>query len=162
MITQSELKKILRYDSESGIFTWIGCNKHHSEKNSTIAGCEASGYIKIKIDGKKYSAHRLAWLYVYGEPPNKVIDHIDGDGLNNRIDNLRDCTMQQNNMNHRKKINNSGLPCGVRKTDSGYQARIGHLNQQHVLGTFSTVDEAEEAYLNKKRELFGEYCHVDM
>ena len=80
MITQSELKNILHYNQDTGVFTWI--------KNSIVAGTvEKKGYIAIKINRKSYKAHRLAWLYIYGNFPKEQIDHLNGIKNDNCINN---------------------------------------------------------------------------
>jgi len=76
-ITQKQLKEILEYCPEKGIFTWK-VNIHRKIKRGNIAGTIAStGHVKIGINKKMYYAHRLAWLYVYGKMPNNNIDHKD-------------------------------------------------------------------------------------
>ena len=57
------------------------------------------GYLMIYLPGSTYRAHRLAWLYVHGEPVPDVIDHADGNPLNNRISNLRAATFAGNRAN---------------------------------------------------------------
>lgn len=94
MITQSELKKIFLYEKESGIFTRKRLNKITGSKNNC-------GYLNININNKTYYAHRLAWLYVYGEFP-KHIDHINHIRTDNRIANLR-------NVEHKENRRNSSL-----------------------------------------------------
>lgn len=100
-------------------------------------------------------AHRLAWLYVYGEWPNGDIDHIDGDRLNNRIANLRDVSRRVNLENQRrpKACNKSGF-LGVKTfRDQRFQARIQVRGVQLHLGTFDTPHEAHAAYVAAKRNL---------
>ena len=162
MITQEELKHVIHYNQDSGIFSWILANTNRI-KASDIAGSfdKENGYTRITIDGKRYAAHRLAWFYVYGEWP-EVIDHINGIGTDNRIVNLRNCNLQQNALNHKKKINKSGLPCGVRALNSKYQARVMFSNKTYYLGVYDTPEEAENVYLAKRQELFGEYHHNDI
>ena len=94
-LTQEYLKSILDYDLDTGIFTWK-INKAKRTKIGDIAGWSYNGYREIEINDKKYKAHRLAWLYVYGEMPNKLIDHIDGNRSNNKISNLREATLDGN------------------------------------------------------------------
>lgn len=87
-----ELKKHLTYDSETGLFTW--------NKNGKRAGSyKKGGYVSICINKRFYQAHRLAWLYICGEWPNGVIDHINMDKHDNSLKNLRDITQAENLQN---------------------------------------------------------------
>ena len=91
-ITQTELKSKLNYDLNTGIFTWV--------KNGKIAGyAKKGGYIFIRLPNKLYRAHKLAWLYMYGEIPSMEVDHINGNKHNNAIQNLRLSTSSENKYN---------------------------------------------------------------
>jgi hypothetical protein len=88
MITQSELKELLHYDKDTGVFTWLVA-KGGRVKPGQVAGAittskAGKSYILIQISGKKYMAHRVACLYVYGTFPENEMDHIDGQGMNNK------------------------------------------------------------------------------
>jgi len=115
MITQQELKELLHYNPETGIFT----RKTKVNRNKVIGSIAGTtdfhGYVAIAIDGKKYKAHRLAWLYMYGKFPDNCIDHINNITTDNRIVNLRDATLSQNQCNKKINVNNSS---GVRVFDS--------------------------------------------
>ena len=88
MLEALRLRELLSYDPDTGLFRW---SKNKGSKDAgELAGCVSpKGYILIGIDGCLYLAHRLAWLYVHGEFPEKDIDHRDQDKSNNRICNLR-------------------------------------------------------------------------
>lgn len=161
MVTHEELKRVIQYNQDSGIFSWLSANTNRI-KVGDIAGSldKENGYTRITIDGRRYAAHRLAWLYIYGEWP-EIVDHINGVGTDNRIANLRNCNLQQNALNHKKKINKSGFPCGVRKLNNKYQARVMLNNKTYYLGVYKTPAEAEKVYLAKRQKLFGEYHHDD-
>src|SRR6266571_1983400 len=123
-ITQERLKELLHYDPETGVFTWL-VRMSQRVMPGDIAGGRSHEYLTIKIFGKTYKAHRLAWLYVYGDLPSRV-DHRDGQGSHNWIENLRPCTQVQNVANSRVKSNNvSGLK-GVRRRKGcrNWEARI--------------------------------------
>ena len=109
MITQEYLKSILDYNCDTGIFTWK-VNKSKRSKAGSIAGWHDNGYTRIEIDGKAYKAHRLAWLYVYGELPEVLIDHVNSNRSDNRLCNLRQATYQENSENYKTpKTNTSGV-----------------------------------------------------
>jgi len=112
-MTQDELKSRLHYDPETGIFTWLDRPDKPAHWRSRYPGTEAGtlhkfGYRGISISKKRYYAHRLAWLYVYGYTP-KEIDHIDGDPSNNKLCNLRSADRNINMKNlRRNSVNKSG------------------------------------------------------
>jgi hypothetical protein len=114
-----------------------------------INGC---GYLIVGLNGKIYLLHRLAWLYVYGEFPN-VIDHINGNTLDNRIENLRNGTVRQNNQNRKKNRNGKLVGCTYNKKCKKYQAYIRIHGKFSSLGYYTTEQLAHEAYINKLKEL---------
>ena len=92
------LRSLLDYDPKTGIFQWKRANARRK------AG-ERAGWIRpdgrnlIRIGPTRYLASRLAWLYVYGEWPERYVDHIDRDKANDAISNLRQADKQQNSWN---------------------------------------------------------------
>lgn len=159
-MNQEYLKSLLRYDGSTGQFIWIKPPKQHPRMLNKTAGADNTGYILIKIDGKKYKAHRLAWLYVYGTLPVSNLDHINGNPFDNRINNLRECTQAQNIANMRRWANKM-LPKGVKRAGKKFQARITYQKKVLHLGIYETVDEASDAYFNKSVELYGEFARRD-
>jgi hypothetical protein len=145
MLTQEELQTKLDYDKVTGNFYW-----RTGPLKGKLAGCKCGtlpdqGYWEITISKKRYKAHRLAWLYVYGTFPEKVIDHIDHDRTNNRIDNLREANIHVNSKNKTLyHTNKSGYP-GVDRHGDNWKARIGVNGTKVLLGVFSTFEEAVAA-----------------
>lgn len=159
-LNQSRLKELLRYIPESGLFLWIRPPKNHTRLQEYAAGGIASGYVMIKIDGRKYKAHRLAWLYMHGAWPQGDLDHINGCPLDNRMANLRIATNAQNQAN-RMRDHNKAIPKGVRRLPGGrYQARITVKHRQIVLGTFNTPSAAEQAYIQAAQHHYGEFARA--
>lgn len=157
MITQKELRDVVHYDSETGIFTRI--KSPRTDRVGKVIGTKhPEGYLYARINGEMVGLHRMAWLYVYGREPIDRIDHINGDPSDNRISNLRECSHSQNMQNLRaaKNINKSGL-LGVSRakncTINPWLAQIQVNMKKIYLGCFPTPEEAHAAYLAKKREI---------
>jgi len=153
-LTRERLVQLLSYDETSGHFLWRA-RKGHMEAGASAGSPQASGYIAIKIDSRLYKAHRLAWLYVHGEWPFGVIDHINGVLADNRILNLRDVSVSLNAQNQRSARRDNALGVlGVRKTATGkYQTRITLNGKTRQIGAFASVEEASAAYIAAKRDL---------
>lgn len=88
LITHSELTVRYRYSAFTGLFL--------NSNEKPVGQIGVDGYVKIGINGKTYSAHRLAWFYVYGLWPIGVIDHINGWKFDNRFFNLMETTPRRN------------------------------------------------------------------
>ena len=105
-------------------------------------------YKRVSINRKPYRVHRLVWIMFNGEISNKYqIDHIDGDTLNNKIDNLRLVTQQENNFNETRAKGYSW-----HKTSKKWRAQITLNNKQKHLGLFDNKEDARAAYLKAKEE----------
>ncbi len=156
MLTQKRLKEILSYDSKTGLFTWIKSTNTRIQISSVAGGKTPKGYIQIRADKKLYLAHRLVWLYVHGKFPESFLDHINEIKNDNRICNLRLATTQENKQNQSKpqKNNTSGfLGVNWHKRDKKWVAGIKIKGKRKHLGSFTTIEEAHEAYFKAKREL---------
>lgn len=155
MITAEMLREIFHYDPESGEFIRrINSKKGKAKAGDSAGYVEATGYSAFCANGKKYLAHRLAWLYMTGDWPKGQIDHIDGDRLNNRFSNLRDVGGSENQQNiwKAKSHNQSGL-LGVSRSKKRFKAEIRCNGTRHHIGTYDTPEQAHKAYLKAKQEL---------
>jgi HNH endonuclease len=124
----------------------------------TIAGAvHKDGYIRIKVDGHLYMAHRLAWLYVNGSFPPHRIDHKNGIRDDNRIRNLREATHAEDSWN-RKPRRAGGLK-GCHFCHGKWQARIQYHGKRIHLGSFNTEKEAHVAYWKAARKLHGKFAN---
>ena len=144
----------LDYDPETGIFTWKSSNRFRV-KGADAGSKSERGYISIGIRGKIYKAHRLAWLFVHGVWPTGQIDHIDRDKSNNRIANLRDVgqSINQENRIDPRADNELGVVGVSLWSDGrpGFKAQIKVRGKVLYLGTFQTVEEANAAYIEAKK-----------
>lgn len=160
-VTQQYLKEALIYSPSSGEFVWkkrplshFKSSRAHKAWNSRLFGKRAEhldsrGHLQIKINGKKYGAHRLAFLYVTGSVP-KTVDHIDRNKTNNAFENLRECNRSQNAANRSAK--------GVYLTKSKkWRAQICVNYKIKHLGTFLTKNEAESTYRQAHKKYFEKY-----
>lgn len=165
-ITQEELKELFYYDSDTGLFTWKKKPKNGSQIGQVAGSLSAKPdkhviYVNIQIGRTSYMAHNLAWLYVYGEYPPDAgfeLDHVDRDGTNNRLSNLRPVTPSQQTFNQRLRSNNTSGHRGVtwHGTKQKWQAYIGAEVKRIFLGWFDTFDEAVAARQAAELKFYGE------
>lgn len=161
MITLQELKSILNYDPETGIFTWL-VNKSSNAKVNTIAGSlSIQGYIRISLNDKRYYAHRLAWFYVYGTWPKEQVDHINSNRTDNRICNLREATKSQNMINTKLRKNNKSGIKGIswRKDLKKWHARLTIDKKIICIGNFFNLNDAKLAIENARIKYHGKYAN---
>jgi hypothetical protein len=157
MELRDRLIELFDYDPETGWFT----NK--TSRGRAAAGARAGsssghGYRKITIDYAKYYEHHLAWLYVHGYMPNEL-DHIDGDGCFNAIENLRECDRSQNNFNNQSTPGASGLRGAyLDKRNLQWYSKIQVRGESVYLGNYDSPEEAHEAYLEAAERYAGEFA----
>lgn len=164
MPPKEALLSVLRYDAQTGKLFWLhrhpstfNDGKHSSERicerwNSTYAGKEAmcirhsEGYYCGVVFHKRYLAHRIIWRMCTGDSPEEI-DHIDGDRVNNRIDNLRACTRQENMRNLSVKSDNKSGVTGVgrNKRNGKWRVRIYQNGKETSYGEFVSFEDAVEA-----------------
>ena len=172
-ISKENISTLLSYDKDSGIFTWkerLGNTKSDNIFNSlfarTVAGSKLTSkrskteYIAIKIHGKSYKAHRLAFLIMEGEMPDQV-DHLDRNGLNNKWSNLRRSNNKDNSKNKPiQKSNKTGV-VGVNwhKAAGKWHARAVNKEGKRIdLGRYDDFEEAVK--VRKMYEVeYGYYQH---
>ena len=160
MLTQAELQSQLHYNPESGIFTRL-ITKNKLKIGSVAGTLHHSGYIHIKINNKHYSAHRLAWLYVYGYFPKKQIDHINGNKSDNKICNLREATVFENNYNSKMRADNTSGAKGVfwNKQQQKWRVQIRVDGKSCYFGSFHSFFEAKQLAESLRKELHKEFSN---
>jgi hypothetical protein len=156
---QQELQRLLEYSVVTGKLYWRESRGGTAVKGSEAGGVHSTGYIRIRIN-KKYRAHRLIWKLVTGCDPTELIDHIDGDPINNAWHNLREATNRQNCFNRGTYSNNtSGFKGAYWRPDcEKFQACIDANGGRVYLGCFSTAEEAAAAYRAAADRLHGEFA----
>lgn len=161
------LNEIVIYDKDSGEFTWKarrldffsnesiskGWNKKYAGKRTgcKLTNSKGKDYIVIGVNNKSVYAHRAAWIVTFGDIPEGMeIDHINGDGTDNRILNLRLVTKRENNFNKRKPSNNTSGHNGVAwdKNRQKWMASIRIDRKNIFLGRYDEIDDAVRAREN--------------
>jgi hypothetical protein len=156
MLTQARLLQVIAYDPSSGAFSWK-VDQSRVAKVGSLAGVKpnAAGYGRIGIDGTRYLAHRLAWLYVHGEWPPADLDHINRNRMDNRIANLRLATRGENLQNKAMPAANTSGHKGVywNRRANKWQAQIKANGTYHYLGLFADLSAAAAAYERAANQL---------
>lgn len=158
-VTVERLRELLDYNPLTGVFTWLVSRGRNAKAGHLAGSVRPDGYIRIMIDRRKYFAHRLAWLYVYGVWPADEIDHVNGDPSDNRIVHLREATRPKNlhNVVAPNSDNNTSGHRGVSwdKSRGKWQACIQVDGHTKHLGRFTDLGEASAAYFAAKDRHHG-------
>lgn len=148
------LKEHINYNSDTGKLTWT--KNFFKNKIGSEIGCVSHyGYRKVTFKGKTLLGHRIAWAIHYGEQPPAIIDHKNGDRLDNRISNLRHSGHGHNSENQRKSMrsNKTSRYLGVSKFKGRWRAKIKAKGEYVFLGYHDTEELARDAYTLAKRKL---------
>ena len=137
-ITHAELLEVANYNPDTGGFTRKTSPAKRFKPGQQMGCLQPSGYVRVRIAGKYYFAHRLAWFYVHGVWPPKDIDHINRDRADNRLSNLR-CVTHQENMRNNGML---GVYLDRQKKKRTWIAAITVSGRQKYLGTFEDFFEA--------------------
>jgi hypothetical protein len=159
MLTRQRLKELLLYDPNIGLFMHL--RSQAAAKAGDIAGTKRQKYCKIYVDGRPYFAHRLVWLYEYGVWPTKHIDHINGNPMDNRICNLREATVSQNQVNSAAKKHSKTGHRGIHMHKCGrYRVQLQKDGKPVHAGYFDTIESAVIARDNVYRKIHGEFARL--
>lgn len=156
----ARLEQLLSYDPDTGCF--IALRSHAKSKAGEIAGWNSltngKGYWCLSVDGKPYFAHRIAWKMHYRCELESILDHINGDRLDNRTANLRLSTPMENSRNRHSISSNTGI-LGVSWLASRerYYASISYFGHNINLGYYISIDCALKARRFAQRILFQGY-----
>lgn len=157
MLTQAELMRQMKYDPITGEFMW-SIRKPKVSPGKIAGKLKPSGYIEIRVNRVSYQAHRLAWLFVHGDWPSGIIDHINGLRHDNRIENLRIATRAENARNSKaRKVSSTGIK-GISPAGKKFRAQMKIGDVKLHLGYFATKEEAGVAYQDEAQKLHGEFA----
>jgi hypothetical protein len=160
-MTEDDLQLIVKayisYDPDTGFFTWKKSPTSRLKVTTRVGAgtLSSSGYLIISLAGKRWQAHRLAWFCMTGEIPKGFIDHIDGNKLNNKFSNLRECSRSDNSCNSKKQ---EGVAIkGIRILKSGqYEARVGKDGSTYRMQS-ADLEEATNWLVSKREELHKQF-----
>ena len=158
IISVDKLRYSFNYNPHTGTIVWANPTANRV-KQGDIAGYEYKNkrnkYRYVRLAGKVFFAHRVAWAMHYGEWPKEQIDHIDRNGLNNKIENLRDVSQSINQLNRRLNKNSTSGIKGVTpiKNSKRWRARMQINGVRKDLGCFGTLEEAMSARRQAENKL---------
>ena len=157
MITQAELHDIFDYVDGNLVFK----RDRWKSKVGKIAGTkDGKGYLRVRLNWNMYSIHRLVWMYHNGDFPKSLLDHIDGNRLNNKIENLREATHYENNVNSRKQIDNTSGYKNVtwRKDKQKWQVKCNSFGKTYYGGYYDDIEKAAEQANLLRNAVHGQFA----
>lgn len=154
----SNLVRSLFEYRDGGLFWAV--NKGRAKKGNG-AYVASSGYKTLRFNGIAYLEHRLIWAW-HGNEAVDCLDHINGNCLDNRIENLRPATQHENMRNSRKRKDNTSGVKGVHWSNSKHKWRvvIGLNDKQTYVGSFKCLDAAKEAATNFRLSNHKEFANI--
>ena len=157
--SRDEIIELLQYDQDTGMFRWRKSNGGRAKAGATVGCPTAAGYLRVRVYGRLFYLHRLAWLCATGDWPSGHIDHINGDRTDNRLSNLRETNEQENAWNRQKQTNNTSGFTGVtyNKANDRWIAQIKDCGVPVYLGSFKNKTDAAFAYETYATKLRGEF-----
>lgn len=153
-LSYAEASEAFSYNSLTGELIWKKRTSNRikiGETAGTVITCNGLHYWSVCLNRKKVLNHQVVWLLQTGHWPEDQIDHIDGNPLNNRIENLRECSQAQNTKNQKRHRHNTSGINGVALSKGKWRAYIGRKATH--LGTFATKEEAIAARLRAEERL---------
>lgn len=155
-------KQILRslFDYRDGQLYWKVSNSNRIKVGDKAGYLNKLGYVEVRINNKLYLAHRLIYMYHYGEF-NGNIDHKDNNCTNNAIENLRIASQSDNMANKKMQSNNKSGYKGVSfcKQTNKWKASVAKEGKTYWLGRFNTVEEANEAAIKGRISIHKEFVN---
>lgn len=153
-LTQDEIKSL--FDYKNGKLVWKIKPNRNIRIGDAAGSIDSHGYLQTKHNGIVYLNHRLIWLMHYGWLP-RLIDHVNGNKTDNRIENLRQATPQQNQHNAKRRVDNKSGVKGViwHKDSRKWRADIQVNGKRRSLGCFDSIENAKE-FIMLAREMLHE------
>ena len=159
-LTRARLKQVLHYDPKTGVFTRLVRPPNQTQAGSIAGWINPKGYRDIRVDGRSYRAHRLAWFYMTGKWSRTDLDHINRDKTDNRFVNLREATRSQNSVNSKISSNNTSGVRGVYfdKRKKKFRAQVVVNGKCIAIGLHRTVEDAAKVATALRKKYYGEFA----
>ena len=160
------LQSLLTYDPSTGILAWKPNLPYAKQRQAgkPAGTMSKGGYLRTSIGRRMYANNRIAWKMHYGTDPVGVVDHEDGDKLNNRIANMRDASQGKNTYNQVRRVDNTTGYKGVvfNRQRQRFTANL-KVNGVAIKRRFFETPEAANDFVRAERErLHGDFtCHGD-
>jgi hypothetical protein len=157
MIDQQTVKRLFYYDAESGMLIWRNGNGRNVKPWQEAKASNGQGYYSVKIDGNSYRVHRLIWLYVYGNFPEKDIDHKNRIRNDNRLCNLRDVSRTDNCQNISLPNHNKSGHMGVSwiRSHNCCTVYVKVNKKNKWLGYYKNLNDAIEARKEGEKKYYN-------
>lgn len=163
--TVAVVRFLFDYDRSSGVLRWrVGIGGR--TKSGSVAGCASThgrGYVTVRLFGRRFFAHVLAWVIVRGRWPNHPIDHVNNQPGDNRWCNLRKADESENRANSGRYANNTsgfkGVHFNARR--GKYLATITYRGKTTALGAFDDPKTAGAAYRDAARRIHGQFARTE-
>lgn len=161
MLTAEQLRALLDYDPETGVFRWCVVQRNSVHIGAVAGTLDSQGYIRISVYGRKYAAHRLAILYTDGAWPPMEVDHINGRRSDNRRSNLRESTRAGNCRNARLRRDSTSGIKGVTRHSGGkrWQVHVRVNGKYMYLGLYEDLELAELVAEEARNKYHGAFAN---
>lgn len=155
-LTREEVDRLFEYRDGQLFWKERGIGRRFEKPVGTK---NSKGYFQVEIKGVTYKIHRLIWV-MHGNDPVPILDHVDGNRGNNKIQNLRPATSSQNCMNRKHDNKNAAGATGVfwYKALQKWQVRIWANNKSYHGGYFDCPKEAAKVAASMRKELHGSFA----
>lgn len=153
-----EIANQINYEPSTGEFRWLVSNNQKIKIGDIAGFIRKDGYRILKLEGRQYLAHRVAFFLMTGVWPTKI-DHKNRNRSDNRWGNLRLATWSENNAN-RPPRGYLGLK-GVFKSYNKFEARAYKDGQKYTIGVYDGPLEAANAYDEVAIKLHGEFAYTN-